>query len=94
MLENKIISTQIALEQLAWTYLVNQEQMIDKEAYKKLRATDILRLLCYQLKIPKEITNDYYGELVEKYKNDSVFKFVDYRIILCIQRRKKFQQIG
>ncbi|MEH7787329.1 hypothetical protein [Bacillus thuringiensis] len=81
MLENKIISTQIALEQLAWTYLVNQEQMLDKEGYKKLRATDILKLLCYQLNIPREILE--WGllaeDFVKKYQNDGVFMFVDFR---------------
>ncbi|QEL70410.1 MULTISPECIES: hypothetical protein [unclassified Bacillus cereus group] len=81
MLENKIISTQIALEQLAWTYLVNQEQMLDKEGYKKLRATDILRLLCYQLNIPREIRHaDLLDEeFLKKYQNDGVFMFVDFR---------------
>lgn len=81
MLENKIISTQIALEQLAWTYLVNQEQMLDKEGYKKLRATDILKLFCYQLNIPKEIIDGHFLEddFVKKYQNDGVFMFVDFR---------------
>ena len=81
MIENKIISTQIALEQLAWTYLVNQEQMIDKEGYKKLRATDILKLFCYQLNIPKEIIRKDLldEEVVKKYQNDGVFMFVDFR---------------
>lgn len=79
MMENKIISTQIALEQLAWTYLVNQEEMLDKEAYKKLRATDILRLLCYQLNIPRDIVSNYAEDLIKKYNNDGVYMFVDFR---------------
>ncbi|ARZ61508.1 MULTISPECIES: hypothetical protein [Bacillus cereus group] len=81
MIENKIISTQIALEQLAWTYLVNQEQMLDKEGYKKLRAADILKLFCYQLNIPREIIYKRFldGDFVNKYQNDGVFMFVDFR---------------
>lgn len=79
MLENKIISTQIALEQLAWTYLVNQEQILDKDAFKKLRTTDILKLLCYQLKIPRDIAFDYKEKLLKKYNNDGAFMFVDFR---------------
>ncbi|EJP85991.1 hypothetical protein [Bacillus cereus] len=81
MIENKIISTQIALEQLAWTYLVNQEQMLDKEGYKKLRATDILKLFCYQLNISKEIIYERLldEDIVKKYQKDGVFMFVDFR---------------
>jgi hypothetical protein len=88
MIENQIISIQVALELLSWTYLVIQEQMIDKEAYKKLRATDIIRLLCYQLNISREIVDDELGEFVEKYKNDGVFMFVEFRNNLIHPEKK------
>lgn len=88
MIENKIISTQVALEQLAWAYLVNQEQMLDKEAYKKLRASDILRLFCYQLKISREIIAEDANEFVKKYNNDGVFMFVDFRNNLVHPEKK------
>lgn len=88
MMENKIISTQVALEQLAWTYLVNQEQMLDKEAYKKLRAADILRLLCYQLKISKEVDINYFSDDRTNYNDDGVFMFVDFRNNLVHHEKK------
>lgn len=77
--ENAIISTQVSLEQLAWTYLVSQELILEKDAYKKLRFSDILKLLCYQLNISREIIVPLSEELIENYKNDGVFMFVDFR---------------
>lgn len=88
MYENKIISTQIALEQLAWNYLVNQEQILDKEAYKRLRASDILRLFCYQLNIPNVFVENPRPALINKYNNDSVHMFVDFRNNLVHPEKK------
>ncbi|MEK4715759.1 hypothetical protein [Sporosarcina sp. FSL K6-5500] len=88
MYENKIISTQIALEQLAWNYLVNQEQVLDKEAYKRLRASDILRLFCYQLNIPNVFVENPGPALINKYNNDSVHMFVDFRNNLVHPEKK------
>ncbi|MCM3595039.1 hypothetical protein M4D55_04475 [Metabacillus idriensis] len=91
MTENKIIATQVALEQLSWVYLVNQEQILDKEAYAKLRTTDILRLLFYQLKIQKKIDSEFTvgKQLLKKYNNDGVYMFVECRNSLVHPEKKK-----
>ncbi len=50
-----IILTQIAIERLAFEYAVNHEKMIEAEGFKKLKASDKLRLLFASLGIPMEI---------------------------------------
>ncbi|MFB5664271.1 hypothetical protein [Alteribacillus sp. HJP-4] len=89
MMENKIISIHIALEQIAWNYLVIQEQILDREAYNKLRATDILRLLFYQLNISRNIRGNFIDHtIIKKYNNDGVYMFVDCRNNLIHPQKK------
>lgn len=51
-----IILTITAIERLSYEYTVNERQLISREGFKKLRHSDMLRLLFASLNIPVEIS--------------------------------------
>ncbi|MFD5854342.1 hypothetical protein ACFWGC_30005 [Cytobacillus pseudoceanisediminis] len=78
-IENKIVSVQIALEMLAWTYIVEENEIIDKKIFdSKLRASDKLRLLLYEFSIPREIPDIECFKTFNSYK-DGAHLFTDFR---------------
>lgn len=52
MVETGAILNQAALESLAWHYLVIEKRLLTKNAFRKLKAKDLLRRLMDELKIP------------------------------------------
>ena len=52
LIEQKIITGQLALEELAWTLLVKKEQILSKRKFKDNKTCDNLRKLLLHLKIP------------------------------------------
>lgn len=63
-LAGSIVSIQVALETLGWTYLVQQESStLDAAAYDKLRASDILRLLLDQCSIGRVSPGEFHESL-------------------------------
>ncbi|NJK30432.1 MAG: hypothetical protein HC790_06060 [Acaryochloridaceae cyanobacterium CSU_3_4] len=58
--EHSIVLTQVALEMIAWTLLVEKESVISKDGFDKLPASDKLRLLLSKLGIPIEIPPNCY----------------------------------
>jgi hypothetical protein len=54
-IDTGIILTQIALERLAYEYVVNQRKMKESRGFKDLKASDKFRLLFESLGIPKSI---------------------------------------
>jgi|GEM_PF-3232579 len=55
-LENKIVSIQIALENIAWTYIVLDKKVMEGNKFeKKINASKKIRLLLKELNIPSEI---------------------------------------
>jgi hypothetical protein len=63
-LEGSIVLTQVALELIAWTFLVEQEKVISAEGFDKLPASDKLRLLLHQFKISAKLPPDWEAEPV------------------------------
>ena len=57
-IDSGIILIQAALECLSFTFLVNAREMISSEGYKKLRASDKLKLLFRTLNIPISIPDE------------------------------------
>ncbi|TCN21091.1 hypothetical protein [Mesobacillus foraminis] len=92
MPEVKIVSAQVALELLAWTYLVKDREVIEEEGYKKLRTSDALRILFYDLEINKEIITFNNDNRLTKYKSDGIYMFTDFRnnIIHADKKEKYF----
>lgn len=68
-LEGSIVLTQVALELIAWTLLVEQEKIISGEGFDKLPASDKLRLLLSKFNISTKLPPDWEAEPVpELYK--------------------------
>ncbi len=59
--ETGIILTQVAIERLAFEYIVNFKKMIEAEDFKNKRASDRFRLLFDSLGIPIDIPNNLLG---------------------------------
>lgn len=77
--ENKIVAVQIALEMLAWTYLVEEHEIINGNTFEKNRASDNFRLLFEEFSISKEIPNI---EDLRKYRishDDGAHLLTDFR---------------
>jgi hypothetical protein len=70
-IENKIVAVQIALEILAWTFIVEENEIMDGSVFDKLRASDKLRLMLYELSIPREIEGIAYLSDFKSYKDGS-----------------------
>ncbi|MCY9659604.1 hypothetical protein P5G65_24165 [Paenibacillus chondroitinus] len=81
IIENKIVSNQIALETLAWSYLVEDKGILQEQEYGKKRASDIFRLFFQQFILNTTIPSDFpYIEEVQKLKYyDSAHLITDYR---------------
>ena len=54
-LEGSIILAQAAFESLSWTLLVEDEQMLSVDGYKKLNADDAIRVLLAKCDIPRAV---------------------------------------
>lgn len=67
-LEGSIVLTQVALELIAWTLLVEQEKVISGEGFDKLPASDKLRLLLSQFNISIKLPPDWETSVPELYK--------------------------
>ncbi|MED3799830.1 hypothetical protein P4604_20930 [Lysinibacillus capsici] len=78
-IETKIVSIQIALENVAWTYIVEKEEILDRQAFDKLRASDKLRLMLYEFKIDRRIPQiEEFNTFNNKYK-DGAHLFTELR---------------
>lgn len=55
LVEEQIILVQVALELLAWVILVEREKTLSETGFDKLPASDKIRLLLSQVRIPKDI---------------------------------------
>ena len=69
-MESGVILAQSALELLSFTYVVKEKKLLDKEGFKKLTASDKLRLFLRTLNIPIEIEN-HHKKLKKKMKGQS-----------------------
>jgi hypothetical protein len=58
-LEGSIVLTQVALELIAWTFLVKQECIISEGGFEKLPASDKLRLLLSKFNISTKLPPDW-----------------------------------
>ncbi|NQX58554.1 hypothetical protein [Paenibacillus qinlingensis] len=81
IIENKIVSNQIALETLAWSYLVEEKGILQEQEYSKKRASDIFRLFIQQFIINTTIPSNFpYLEEVRKLNYfDSAHLITDFR---------------
>jgi hypothetical protein len=78
-IENKIVAVQIALEMLAWTFIVEENEIIDKDVFDKLRASDKLRLMLYEFSIPREIPDIEEFNIFKSSYKDGAHLFTDFR---------------
>ncbi|GJM75717.1 hypothetical protein HMSSN036_79330 [Paenibacillus macerans] len=62
-MKSKIISLQIALETICWTYLIEENDLIEENSFDKLQFSDKLRLLLYEFKIDKSFSDNDFFEL-------------------------------
>jgi hypothetical protein len=67
-LEGSIVLTQVALELIAWTLLVEQEKVISGEGFDKLPASDKMRLLLSKFNISTKLPPDWETSVSELYK--------------------------
>ncbi len=58
MIQGSIVLVQIALESIAWIVLVKQNKTISSEGFERLSASDKLRLLLANYRIPLEIPSE------------------------------------
>lgn len=77
--ETKIISVQVALEMLAWTFLVEEKEIIKENDYKKLRASDKIRELLSELSIPTEIPDTSRFNSLNELYDDGAHLLTDVR---------------
>jgi hypothetical protein len=63
-LEGSIVLTQVALELIAWTLLVKQENIISEDGFEKLPASDKFRLLLTKFNISTKLPPDWEAEPV------------------------------
>ncbi|MBU8729142.1 hypothetical protein KM915_03610 [Cytobacillus oceanisediminis] len=95
-IENKIVAVQIALEMLAWTFIVEENEIIDSKIFdSKLRASDKLRLLLYELSIPKELPDIEDFKMLKSSYKDGAHLFTDFRndIVHSKKTNKKEEKI-
>ncbi|HDV8360058.1 TPA: hypothetical protein RKT18_001049 [Bacillus cereus] len=79
-IENKIVAVQIALEMLAWTFIVEENEIIERNIFdNKLRASDKLRLMLYEFSIPREIPDITSFDTVKSSYRDGAHLFTDFR---------------
>ncbi|MGD7025167.1 hypothetical protein ACQCVK_21635 [Rossellomorea vietnamensis] len=79
-IENKIVAVQIALEMFAWTFIVEENEIIESKIFdSKLRASDKLRLLLYELSIPKGLPDIEEFKVVKSSYKDGAHLFTDFR---------------
>ncbi|AZV42007.1 hypothetical protein BAOM_1397 [Peribacillus asahii] len=89
IVENKIVSIQIALETLAWTYIVEEKEIMDGNIFNnKLRASDKLRMFLYELEIPRKTPNNIMQGLDKKYE-DGTYLFTECRNNIVHPKKKK-----
>lgn len=96
IIENKIVSNQIALETLAWSYLVEDKGILQEQEYNKKRASDIFRLFFQQFILNTTIPSNFpYLEEVQKLNYyDSAHLITDYRNNVVHPKKKvKFQPL-
>jgi hypothetical protein len=67
-LEGSIVLTQVALELIAWTLLVEQEKVISEVGFEKLPASDKIRLLLSKFNISTKLSPDWETSVPELYK--------------------------
>lgn len=91
--ETKIISVQVALEMLAWTFLVEENEIIEEAYYvNKLRASDKIRRLLDELSIPRESLDiSRFNSLNEDY-DDGAHLLTDVRNKIIHPKRVTIQE--
>ncbi|PYF02324.1 hypothetical protein [Ureibacillus chungkukjangi] len=88
-IENKIVSIQIALENIAWTYIVEDKEIMDGQIFdSKLRTSDKLRLLLYELDIPRELPKVEGLNFSNNKFKDGVHLFTDMRNDIVHPKKK------
>jgi hypothetical protein len=65
-LEGSIVLTQVALELISWTLLVEQENVISEVGFEKLPASDKLRLLLSKFNISTKLPPDWEAKPLSK----------------------------
>jgi hypothetical protein len=69
-LEGSIVLTQVALDLIAWTLFVEQEEVFSKTAFNNFKASDQLRKLLSKFKISTKLPPDWEAESIpELYKH-------------------------
>ncbi|MCP8970802.1 hypothetical protein [Ectobacillus ponti] len=78
--ENKIVAVQIALETLAWTFLVEEHEIVARSVFdKKLRASDKLVRLLHELSIPQVLPDTGTFAAAQKFYENGPHLLTDFR---------------
>ena len=89
-----IVLAQIALEKLAWNYLVIDKKAISEKRFNALTASNRLRLLCSHLSIPQDIPKECM--LIKDLKNDpmwdSLWAITEFRNAIVHPKEKEKMQ--
>ncbi|MBW7453310.1 hypothetical protein ACFOLF_06205 [Paenibacillus sepulcri] len=96
IIDNKIVSNQVALETLAWAYLVEDTRILKEHEYKDMRASDIFRVFFKQFCEDTAIPNEFpYLEDIRRLKySESSHLLADFRNnIVHPKKRKKFHSL-
>ncbi|MFD0680658.1 MULTISPECIES: hypothetical protein [unclassified Paenibacillus] len=96
IIEHKIVSSQVALETLAWSYLVEDRKILKEHEYKDMRASDIFRLFfkqfCEESSIP--IDFPYLDDIKRLNYSESAHLLTDYRNnIVHPKKKRKFNSL-
>jgi hypothetical protein len=87
--DGAIILTQAGLEQLAWSFLVQNENALSMDGFEKLSAADQIRLLLTALKIPRTIPSELnqLSSLAKEHNWDGPAAFTEMRNSLVHPRK-------
>lgn len=96
IVENKIVANQIALETLAWTYLVEEKGLYRESEYKSMWTSKKYRLFFEYIGIDDSIPNEFpYLDISKRLNlNDSAFLLTEYRNnIVHPKKKSKFNSL-
>lgn len=79
LIGNQIISVQLALELIAWNYIVIDKEILSKKAFKTLNTSDLFRILFYEFQIDKFFNEFNLHKELNKYKGDGIFTLTEVR---------------
>ncbi|WP_394175587.1 hypothetical protein [Guptibacillus hwajinpoensis] len=79
LIENQIITVQVALELISWNYLVIEKEKIDKSSFKSTWKSDVFRMLFEEFKISNHFNDFNLHSELNNYNGDGAYILTDVR---------------